>query len=54
VEAKKHKEIKIEDFKGLSAEQLNTLITGAKFLFSGPNPSKGGPKSKPKSKPAGK
>ena len=54
LKTKKHREIKIEDFKGLSDDQLNTLITGAKFLFSPPDPSKAAPKSKPKSKQAGK
>ena len=54
METKKHKEIKIEDFKGLSDDQLNTLTAGAKFLFSPPEPSKAAPKSKPKSKQAGK
>jgi hypothetical protein len=47
VETKKHNEIKVEDFKGLSAEQLDTLSSGAKFLFSPPDPSKATPKSKP-------
>ena len=50
LKTKKHKEINIEDFKGLSDIQLNTLTTGAKFLFSPPDPSKAAPKSKPKSK----
>ena len=50
LKTKKHKEIMIEDFKGLSDEQLNTLSSGAKFLFSPPDPSKAAPKSKAKSK----
>ena len=50
LKTKKHKEIKIEDFKGLSDEQLNTLTAGAKFLFSPPELSKAAPKCKPKSK----
>ena len=54
LKTKKHREIKIEDFKGLSDEQLNTLTTGAKFLFAPPDPSTAAPKSKPKSKQAGK
>jgi len=54
LKTKKHREIKIEDFEGLSYDQLNTLITGAKFLFSPPEPSKAAPKSKPRSKPAEK
>ena len=54
VEPKKHKEIEIEDFKGLSDDQLNTLTNGARFLFSRPDPSNAAPKSKPKCKPVGK
>ena len=53
METKKHKQIKIEDFKGVSDIQLSKLITGAKFLFSPPDPSKAAPKSKRKSKQAG-
>ena len=54
VETKKHKEIKSEDVKGLSDDQLNKLITGAKFLFFPPDPSKVASKFKPKSKRVGK
>jgi hypothetical protein len=54
LKTKKHKEIKIEDFKGLSDDQLNTLITGATFLFSPPDPSKPRQSLRAKSKPAGK
>ena len=54
MKTKKYKEIKIEDFSGLSDDQLNTLTAGAKFLFCPPGPSKAELKSKPKSKQAEK
>jgi len=54
LKTKKHKEINMEDFKGLSDAQLNTLTAGAKFLFCPPGPSKAELKSKPKSKQAEK